>query len=82
MSMKFMLMTTHTTQLSLVNLIIMEFLNKYDWQINLILTIFFLSRFLIAGYQWIHLIGTLIFLASFLQSYFKKNKQTKTYEKK
>ena len=80
--MKFMLMTTHTSQLSLVNLIIMEFLNKYDWQINLILTIFFLSRFLIAGYQWIHLIGTLIFLASFLQSYFQKNKQPKTYEKK
>ena len=53
----------------------MGFLNKYDWQINLVLTIFFLSRFLIAGYQWVHLIGTLIFLASFLQSYLKENKK-------
>ena len=36
---------------------------------NLIGTIFFLSRFLMAGYQWWHLLGTLIFFASFLQSY-------------
>jgi hypothetical protein len=56
----------------------MEFLNKYDWQVNLILAIFFLSRFLIAGYQWVHLIGTLIFFATFLQAYLKKNKKLTT----
>ena len=60
----------------------MEFLNKYDWQINLILTIFFLSRFLIAGYQWVHLIGTLIFIVSFILSYLKKNKELTTDEDK
>jgi len=56
----------------------MEFLNKYDWQIDLILAIFFLSRFLIAGYQWGHLIFTLIFFATFLQAYLKKNKKLTT----
>ena len=60
----------------------MEFLNKYDWQINLILAIFFLSRFLIAGYQWVHLIGTLIFIVSFILSYLKKNKELTTDEDK
>ena len=47
----------------------MDFFKKYSWQVNLIGTIFLLSRFLIAGYQWWHLLGTLIFFASFLQSY-------------
>ena len=47
----------------------MDFLKKYSWQVNLIGTIFFLSRFLMAGYQWWHLLGTLVFFASFLQSY-------------
>lgn len=51
----------------------MDFLKKYGWQVNLIGTIFFLSRFLMAGYHWWHLLGTLIFFASFLQSYFEKN---------
>ena len=50
----------------------MDFLKKYGWQVNLIGTIFFLSRFLMAGYQWWHLLGTLIFFASFLQSYLEK----------
>jgi len=58
----------------------LNFLNKYDWQINLILTLFFLSRFLLAGYQWVHLIGTFIFLVSFIQSYLKKNKELTTDE--
>ena len=47
----------------------MDFFKKYGWQFNLIGTIFFLSRFLMAGYQWWHLFGALIFFASFLQSY-------------
>ena len=46
---------------------------KWNWQIQLVVSIFFLSRFLMAGYQWWHLLGTLIFFASFLQSYFEKN---------
>jgi len=29
----------------------MEFLKKYAWQVNLLFAIFFLSRFLMAGYQ-------------------------------
>ena len=53
----------------------MEFFKKYHWQINLVGTIFFISRFLMAGYQWWHLLGTLIFFASFLQSYFGRKKE-------
>ena len=53
----------------------MDFLKKYGWQVNLIGTIFFLSRFLMAGYQWWHLLGTLIFFASFLQSYLEKKRE-------
>ena len=53
----------------------MDFFKKYGWQVNLIGTIFFLSRFLMAGYQWWHLLGTLIFFASFLQSFFEKKKE-------
>tara|TARA_A100001035_G_C27599398_1_gene415748 strand:- start:157 stop:339 length:183 start_codon:yes stop_codon:yes gene_type:complete len=52
----------------------MDFFKKYGWQFNLIGTIFFLSRFLIAGYKWWHLLGTLIFFASFLQSYLEQKK--------
>tara|TARA_B100001287_G_scaffold22967_1_gene16780 strand:+ start:1122 stop:1304 length:183 start_codon:yes stop_codon:yes gene_type:complete len=53
----------------------MYFFKKYGWQINLVGTIFFLSRFLMAGYQWWHLFGALIFFASFLQSFFEKKKE-------
>jgi|TARA_B100001094_G_scaffold23445_1_gene19888 hypothetical protein len=58
----------------------MELLKKYAWQVNLIVTVFFLSRFLMAGYQWWHLLGTLIFSVSFLQSYLEKNKELKSDE--
>ena len=58
----------------------MELLKKYAWQVNLIVTVFFLSRFLMAGYQWWHLLGTLIFSLSFLQSYLGKNKELKSDE--
>ena len=54
----------------------MEFFKKYHWQINLVGTIFFISRFLMAGYQWWHLLGALIFFASFLQSYFGRKKES------
>ena len=53
----------------------MESLKKYAWQVNLIVTIFFLSRFLMAGYQWWHLLGTLIFSVYFIQSYLEKSKE-------
>ena len=54
---------------------------KWNWQIQLVVSIFFLSRFLMAGYQWWHLLGTLIFFASFLQSYLgKKRELTKEEE--
>ena len=53
----------------------MEFFKKYHWQINLVGTIFFISRFLMAGYQWWHLLGALIFFASFLQSYLGRKKE-------
>tara|TARA_A100001388_G_scaffold256906_1_gene222364 strand:- start:486 stop:668 length:183 start_codon:yes stop_codon:yes gene_type:complete len=52
----------------------MDFFKKYGWQVNLIGAIFFLSRFLMSGYQWWHLLGTLIFFASFLQSYLEMEK--------
>tara|TARA_Y100001936_G_scaffold124893_1_gene122195 strand:+ start:129 stop:311 length:183 start_codon:yes stop_codon:yes gene_type:complete len=52
----------------------MDFFKKYSWQANLIGTIFFISRFLTAVYQWWHLFGTLIFFASFLQSYPEKKR--------
>ena len=48
---------------------------KWNWQIQLVVSIFFLSRFLMAGYQWWHLLGTLIFFASFLQSYLEKKRE-------
>ena len=48
---------------------------KWNWQIQLVVSIFFLSRFLMAGYKWWHLLGTLIFFASFLQSYLEKKRE-------
>ena len=48
---------------------------KWNWQIQLVVSIFFLSRFFMAGYQWWHLLGTLIFFASFLQSYLEKKRE-------
>ena len=48
---------------------------KWNWQIQLDVSIFFLSRFLMGGYQWWHLLGTLIFFASFLQSYLEKKRK-------
>ena len=48
---------------------------KWNWQIQLVVSIFFLSRFLMAGDQWWHLLGTLIFFASFLQSYLEKKRE-------
>ena len=48
---------------------------KWNWQIQLVVSTFFLSRFLMAGYQWWHLLGTLIFFASFLQSYLEKKRE-------
>ena len=59
----------------------MELFRKYAWQVNLIGTIFFLSRFVMAGYHWWHLLGTLIFFTSFLQSILKKNKKNFTTKK-
>tara|TARA_Y100000768_G_scaffold229901_1_gene173595 strand:- start:107 stop:262 length:156 start_codon:yes stop_codon:yes gene_type:complete len=50
----------------------MEFLKKYAWQFQLLFTIFFLSRFLMAGYQWWHLLGAVIFGTQSLLIYLKK----------
>jgi len=48
---------------------------KWNWQIQLGASIFFLSRFIMARYQWWHLLGTLIFFASFLQSFLERRKR-------
>ena len=53
----------------------MNSIKKWNWQIQLVVSIFFLSRFLMAGYKWWHLLGTLIFFASFLQSYLEKKRE-------
>ena len=53
----------------------MSSIKKWNWQIQLGVSIFFLSRFLMAGYQLWNLLGTLIFFASFLQSYLENKRE-------
>ena len=48
---------------------------KWNWQIQLVVSIFFLSRFLMAGYQWWHLLGALVFAVISIGSFFENNKR-------
>ena len=48
---------------------------KWNWQINFILSIFFLSRFFFSGYQWWHLLGAMVFAVIFVGSFFENSKK-------
>ena len=48
---------------------------KWNWQINLIVSIFFLSRFLLGGHQWWHLLGALVFAVISIGSFFENSKK-------
>tara|TARA_B100000614_G_scaffold130639_1_gene116523 strand:+ start:154 stop:345 length:192 start_codon:yes stop_codon:yes gene_type:complete len=48
---------------------------KWNWQINLIVSIFFLSRFFSGGHQWWHLLGALIFAVISIGSFFENTKR-------
>ena len=48
---------------------------KWNWQINLIVSIFFLSRFLLGGYQWWHLLGAMVFTVISIGSFFENSKR-------
>ena len=56
---------------------------KWNWQINLIIAMFFLSSFILGGYQLWHLLGALVFavisISSFIENS-KKNNQPKNDE--
>ena len=48
---------------------------KWNWQINLIVSIFFLSRFFSGGHQWWHLLGAVVFAIISIGSFFENSKR-------
>ena len=48
---------------------------KCNWQINLIVSIFFLLRYFFGGHQWWHLLGALVFAVISIGSFFENNKR-------
>ena len=48
---------------------------KWNWQINLIVSIFFLLRYFFGGNQWWHLLGALVFAVISIGSFFENNKR-------
>ena len=48
---------------------------KWNWQINLIVSIFFLSRYIFGGHQWWHLLGAMFFAVISIGSFFEKSKR-------
>ena len=53
----------------------MKDIMKWNWQINLIVSIFFLSRFFLGGYQWLHLLGAIVFAVISVGSFFENSKK-------
>tara|TARA_A100001011_G_C14180981_1_gene786885 strand:- start:154 stop:345 length:192 start_codon:yes stop_codon:yes gene_type:complete len=48
---------------------------KWNWQINLIVSIFFLSRFFLGGHNWWHLLGAMVFAVIAIGSFFENSKK-------
>ena len=48
---------------------------KWNWQINLIVSIFFILRYFFGGHQWWHLLGALVFTVISIGSFFENSKR-------
>ena len=48
---------------------------KWNWQINLIVSIFFLLRYFFGEHQWWHLLGAMVFTVIFIGSFFENSKR-------
>ena len=48
---------------------------EWNWQINLIVSIFFLLRYFFGGHQWLHLLGAVVFAIISIGSFFEKSKR-------
>ena len=48
---------------------------KWNWQINLIVSIFFLLRYFFGGYQWWHFLAALVFAVISIGSFFENSKK-------
>ena len=48
---------------------------KWKWQIQLVASIFFLSRYIFGGHQWWHLLGAMFFAVISIGSFFEKSKR-------
>ena len=47
---------------------------KWNWQINLIVSIFFILRYFFGGYQWLHLLGAIVFAVISIGSFLENRK--------
>ena len=57
---------------------------KWNWQVNLIVSIFFILRYFFGEYQWWHLLGAMVFavisIGSFLENRERNNEPTNDEE--
>ena len=48
---------------------------KWNWQINLIVSIFFLLKYFFGGHHWWHFLGALVFVVISIGSFFENSKK-------
>ena len=53
----------------------MNSIKKWNWQINLIVSIFFLLRYFFGGNKWWYILGGMVFAVISIGSFFENSKR-------